>query len=55
MTAQMCVVVWDAKNESRGEETGAPIRAVRGLDLSNRPWDNGWGLQIRAGPTSLGA
>lgn len=39
-----CVVVWDAQNESRGDETGAAIRAVRGLDLSNRPWDNGWGL-----------
>jgi hypothetical protein len=39
-----CVVIWDAQNESRGEETGAAIRAVRGLDLSNRPWDNGWGL-----------
>jgi len=39
-----CVVIWDAQNESCGEETGAAIRAVRGLDLSNRPWDNGWGL-----------
>ena len=23
-------------------ETGKAIRAVRGLDLSGRPWDNGW-------------
>lgn len=38
------VVIWDAQNESRGEETGAAIRAVRDLDLSKRPWDNGWGL-----------
>ena len=39
-----CVVIWDAQNESMGDETGAAIRAVRGLDLSKRPWDNGWGL-----------
>lgn len=39
-----CVVIWDAQNESRGEETGTAIWAVRGLDFSKRPWDNGWGL-----------
>jgi len=38
-----CVVLWDAQNESVTEETGKAIRAVRGLDLSNRPWDNGYG------------
>jgi hypothetical protein len=37
-----CVVIWDAQNETRTEETGAAIQMVRGLDLSNRPWDNGW-------------
>jgi len=37
------VVIWDAQNESRTEETGKAIQAVRGLDLSNRPWDNGYG------------
>lgn len=37
-----CVVVWDAQNESRTTETGKAIQAVRGLDLSDRPWDNGW-------------
>jgi len=37
-----CVVVWDAQNESVTEETGKAIAAVRHLDLSNRPWDNGW-------------
>jgi len=37
-----CVVVWDAQNESVTEETGKAIAAVRALDLSNRPWDNGW-------------
>jgi beta-galactosidase len=38
-----CVVIWDGQNESVTEETGKAIRAVRHLDLSRRPWDNGWG------------
>jgi len=38
-----CVVIWDAQNETRTTETGKAIQAVRGLDLSNRPWDNGYG------------
>jgi len=37
-----CVVIWDAQNETVTEETGKAIAAVRNLDLSNRPWDNGW-------------
>src|ERR1019366_960227 len=37
-----CVVLWDAQNESVTVETGKAIQAVRGLDLSNRPWDNGY-------------
>lgn len=37
-----CVVIWDAQNETRTEHTGAAIKKVRHLDLSNRPWDNGW-------------
>ncbi len=37
-----CVVIWDAQNESVTTETGAALTQVRGLDLSNRPWDNGW-------------
>jgi len=37
-----CVVVWDAQNESVTEETGKATAAVRNLDLSNRPWNNGW-------------
>ena len=37
-----CVVIWDAQNESVTEETGKALSAVRSLDLSNRPWDNGW-------------
>lgn len=36
------VVIWDAQNESITEETGEAIQQVRSLDLSNRPWDNGW-------------
>ncbi|MFH1883520.1 MAG: glycoside hydrolase family 2 TIM barrel-domain containing protein [Planctomycetota bacterium] len=39
-----CVVIWDAQNESVTEETGKAIAAVRHLDLSNRPWDNGWAV-----------
>ncbi len=37
-----CVVIWDAQNESRTVETGKALQAVRHLDLSNRPWENGW-------------
>ena len=46
-----CVVMWDAQNETRGDETGKAIRQVRGLDLSDRPWDNGYGLPARPGDT----
>lgn len=37
-----CVVIWDAQNESVTPETGKALQAVRELDLSNRPWENGW-------------
>jgi len=37
-----CVVIWDAQNESVTDQTGKALQAVRGLDMSNRPWDNGW-------------
>lgn len=36
------VVIWDAQNESQTAETGKALQAVRHLDLSDRPWDNGW-------------
>jgi hypothetical protein len=36
------VVIWDAQNESNTDETGKALKAVRHLDLSNRPWENGW-------------
>ncbi|TWU42638.1 glycoside hydrolase family 2 protein [Novipirellula artificiosorum] len=38
-----CVVIWDAQNESETDQTGKALMQVRRLDLSNRPWDNGWG------------
>jgi len=38
-----CVVIWDAQNETRTTVTGEALQLVRGLDLSNRPWDNGYG------------
>ncbi len=41
------VVIWDAQNETVTEKTGAAIRAVRSLDLSDRPWDNGYGAPGR--------
>jgi hypothetical protein len=36
------VVIWDAQNESSIAATGQALQAVRHLDLSNRPWENGW-------------
>ena len=36
------VAIWDAQNESVYEEVGKAIQMVRGLDLSGRPWENGW-------------
>ncbi len=40
------VVIWDSQNETfnHAAPTGAAIQQVRHLDLSNRPWDNGWGI-----------
>jgi hypothetical protein len=36
------VVIWDAQNETVTPVTGAAAKMVRSLDLSNRPWENGW-------------
>ena len=36
------VVIWDANNETTSAQTAPAIRQVRGLDLSNRPWDNSY-------------
>lgn len=44
------VVIWDANNETTEPVFHERvIPAVRGLDLSQRPWDNGWNPP--AGPT----
>ncbi|MCF7707412.1 MAG: hypothetical protein K9N52_00740 [Verrucomicrobia bacterium] len=37
-----CVVIWDAQNESETDQTEIAVAQVRHLDLSNRPWENGW-------------
>ena len=37
-----CVAIWDANNETSSPETGPAIKQVRGLDLSDRPWDNSY-------------
>ena len=37
-----CVAIWDACNETLDPKTGAAIKQVRALDLSNRPWDDGY-------------
>jgi hypothetical protein len=47
-----CVVVWDACNETPSPETGKAIRKVRALDLSDRPWDNGWSKPVDPGDSS---
>jgi hypothetical protein len=36
------VVIWDASNETRSPQATEAVAKVRGLDLSNRPWDNSW-------------
>jgi hypothetical protein len=50
-----CVVIWTSQNETRTLATGEALAAVRGLDLSNRPWDNGFGMPIMAPTDSFGA
>ena len=42
------VVIWDAQNETVTPRTADAFRQVRGLDLSNRPWENGWSEPDRA-------
>jgi len=44
------VVIWDPVNESiPTHEMEIAKRKVRGLDLSDRPWDNAWGWRARFG------
>ena len=40
------VVIWDAQNETRADALSEIIAAVRPLDLSNRPWENGYNLPV---------
>ena len=46
------VVIWDACNETRSPKTGDAFMRIRGLDLSDRPWDDGYSPQRRPGDTS---
>jgi hypothetical protein len=36
------VVIWDAQNETVTPRTAEAFRQMRSLDLSNRPWENGY-------------
>jgi hypothetical protein len=40
------VVIWDAQNETVTTKTGEAAKLVRHLDLSNRPWENGYGVPM---------
>ncbi|MCU0961336.1 MAG: discoidin domain-containing protein [Pirellulaceae bacterium] len=46
------VVIWDACNETRSQKTGDAFMRIRGLDLSDRPWDDGYSWPRRPGDTS---
>ena len=46
------IVIWDIANETSDPRTAELIEAVRGLDLSSRPWDNSYGKRTRAGDPS---
>jgi len=41
-----CVVIWDGQNETINSKTGEAISMVRNMDLSNRPWENGWSMPV---------
>jgi hypothetical protein len=43
------IVVWDACNETLTPRTGQAISAVRDMDLSQRPWDDGYSKPNRPG------
>lgn len=48
-----CVCIWDASNEAPyTPATGWAVRAVRGYDLSARPWENG-GSEIPDDPLQV--
>ncbi len=37
-----CVAIWDACNETKSPKTAAALKQVRAIDLSHRPWDDGY-------------
>ena len=41
------VAIWDASNETAARETALAVKQVRHLDLSHRPWSNGWSAPER--------
>lgn len=41
------IVIFDAQNETVSKITGPAYEKVRGLDHSNRPWDNGYSKPMR--------
>ncbi len=43
------IVVWDACNETLEPRLAKIIETVRPMDLSNRPWDNGYSPPIQIG------
>jgi hypothetical protein len=42
------VVIWDAQNETVTKHTAEAAMQVRDLDLSNRPWENGYSEPMAA-------
>ena len=48
-----CVAIWDIQNETDSDMTEILIRQLRDerIDLSNRPYDNGWGRPVSAADT----
>jgi hypothetical protein len=44
-----CAAIWDACNETLSPKTGAAFKQVRAMDLSHRPWDNGYSRPQEAG------
>ncbi|RYG69022.1 hypothetical protein EON80_10545 [bacterium] len=48
------VVIWDMQNESALTQTGQAIKQIRSLDISGRPWENGWdGAQAPGDPGEI--
>ena len=46
------VTIWDACNETRSKKTGDAFLRIRNLDLSDRPWDDGYSRPRQPGDTS---